>query len=372
MSKWTKPCRSFFCPPKILYQFGFASGIQTRSQARGGVLRDVTNNANVAASGPLKPGFLSNRNGNNIQKSIGVKTFKKALPTDYTTATRGKSLRRPREGDDVTGRPSKLFKTGTKVERRIVDNKAARLEEIERKKNEILPVDKKLGDKNDLYPAEYTRDIYRMLQKTALKYPIDSEYMTCKQDEISAQMRAILIDWLVDLHRSFDMSAEALHLSVNLLDRYLSKAWVKRSELQLAGSAALLIACKYEDIYPPELSELEGMTAHTYTCQQIIDFEIRMLTVLDFHITVPTGLLYIDRFLTLFEVKPNTDAWRVAHYLMELGLSSYALIRHSPAKQAAAVLFIILRSNDLAPKLVDKNTWMTFLRDNLPSQLKIA
>lgn len=44
------------------------------------------------------------------------------------------------------------------------------------------------------------------------------------------------------------MSAEALHLSVNLLDRYLSKAWVKRSELQLAGAAALLIACKYMNL----------------------------------------------------------------------------------------------------------------------------
>ena len=210
-----------------------SSGIHTRSQAarNAQILRDVTNKSNVTSRGPIKPGVLSNRNVNSLgqkslgQKSFGAKSFgqktlepkplvpkmmgvtrlKKAQPQEnlYTTATRVRpSLRRPRDGDDVSGRPSKLFKSDAKdkllagLERK---RNSARMSIVQERKtkDEILPIDKKLGEQNDLYPAEYTKDIFRLLQKTVSKYPIDSEYMTRKQDEISAQMRAILIDWLL-------------------------------------------------------------------------------------------------------------------------------------------------------------------------------
>lgn len=36
-------------------------------------------------------------------------------------------------------------------------------------------------------------------------------------------MRAILIDWLVDVHLKFKLVPETLFLTVNLIDRYLEK-----------------------------------------------------------------------------------------------------------------------------------------------------
>lgn len=56
-------------------------------------------------------------------------------------------------------------------------------------------------------------------------------------------MRAVLVDWLVEVVQEYRLRSETLHLAVNYLDRFLSStAYVKRSKLQLIGIAALLIA----------------------------------------------------------------------------------------------------------------------------------
>lgn len=44
-------------------------------------------------------------------------------------------------------------------------------------------------------------------------------------------MRAILVDWLIDVHIKFKLLPETLHLAINLIDRYLEKVNVNRSKL---------------------------------------------------------------------------------------------------------------------------------------------
>jgi len=39
-------------------------------------------------------------------------------------------------------------------------------------------------------------------------------------------MRAILIDWLVEVHLKFKLVPETLYLTVNLIDRYLERVEV--------------------------------------------------------------------------------------------------------------------------------------------------
>lgn len=44
-------------------------------------------------------------------------------------------------------------------------------------------------------------------------------------------MRAILVDWLVDVHAKFKLLAETLYITVNLIDRYLERNKVLRKYL---------------------------------------------------------------------------------------------------------------------------------------------
>ncbi len=55
------------------------------------------------------------------------------------------------------------------------------------------------------------------------------------------------------MHQRFKLIQETFYLTINILDRYLCLQPVTRSRLQLVGIASMLIASKYEEIFPPEV-----------------------------------------------------------------------------------------------------------------------
>ncbi len=68
-------------------------------------------------------------------------------------------------------------------------------------------------------------------------------------------MRAVLVDWLVEVQENFELNHETLYLAVKLIDRYLMKKVVSRDVLQLLGATSLFIACKY-DVSRPYMKSL--------------------------------------------------------------------------------------------------------------------
>lgn len=67
-----------------------------------------------------------------------------------------------------------------------------------------------------------------------------------RQPDITASMRTILVDWLIEVQENFELFHETLYLSVRLADLYLSQREVKREYLQLVGATAMLVAAKFE------------------------------------------------------------------------------------------------------------------------------
>jgi len=52
-----------------------------------------------------------------------------------------------------------------------------------------------------------------------------------RQEDINEKMRAILIDWIIEVHLKFKLLPETLFLTVNLIDRYLERMQVHRRNL---------------------------------------------------------------------------------------------------------------------------------------------
>lgn len=117
------------------------------------------------------------------------------------------------------------------------------------------------------------------------------------QPELNEKMRAILIDWLVDVHQKFELSPEAFYLTINIIDRFLSVKTVPRRELQLVGISATLIASKYEEIWPPEVNDLVCISDRAYTHEQVLIMEKTILAKLEWTLTVPTHYVFLARFI---------------------------------------------------------------------------
>lgn len=117
------------------------------------------------------------------------------------------------------------------------------------------------------------------------------------QPEINERMRAILIDWLIEVHNKFELMPETLYLTVNIVDRYLATKTVTRKELQLVGISAMLMASKYEEIWAPEVNDFVCISDRAYTHQQVLVMEKKILGQLEWNLTVPTPYVFLVRFI---------------------------------------------------------------------------
>ena len=86
------------------------------------------------------------------------------------------------------------------------------------------------------------------------------------------------------MHYNLKVLPETLFLTVNLMDRYLAKVDLRQENLQLLTVAAMLIATKYEEIYPPLLKDLVHITENSCSAVDILDMEKDILMKLDFDI----------------------------------------------------------------------------------------
>jgi len=188
---------------------------------------------------------------------------------------------------------------------------------------------------------EYLPDIYRVLQQEEEFHTPSASYME-KQANVNAKMRAILVDWLVAVQQKYKLKADTLFLAVNLLDRFLEKRNVARRHLQLVGVTALLVAAKFEEMYPPQINDFVYVTDKAYSKQDIIQMEVSMLTSLGFQICRPSPTHFLERFAS---VNGCTEAHRdLAQYLLELTLVEYKMLKYRASHLAAAA---VLLSNKL-------------------------
>ena len=161
------------------------------------------------------------------------------------------------------------------------------------------------------------------------------------QTDINEKMRAILVDWLIEVHLKFKLLPETLFLTVNLIDRFLEVEVVMRQRLQLVGVTAMLIASKYEEIYAPEVRDFVYITDKAYTKEEVLEMEYFMLTKLDFNCTTPSAYRFLQRYAKV--VSADEVVFHLAQYLIELPLMEYKMLRYSPSMMASAALYVALR-----------------------------
>ncbi|KAI3351077.1 hypothetical protein L3Q82_005642 [Scortum barcoo] len=196
----------------------------------------------------------------------------------------------------------------------------------------VVEGEEKQVDVNEV--PEYAAEIHTYLREMEVKTRPKAGYMK-KQPDITNSMRAILVDWLVEVGEEYKLQNETLYLAVNYIDRFLSSMSVLRGKLQLVGTAAMLLASKFEEIYPPEVAEFVYITDDTYTKKQVLRMEHLVLKVLSFDLAAPT----INQFLTHYFLHQsvNKQVESLAMYLGELSLvDSDPCLKYLPSQTAAA------------------------------------
>jgi hypothetical protein len=208
-------------------------------------------------------------------------------------------------------------------------------------------IDKRDSDDPFLVTA-YVQDMYKYYREQEHRAVV-GPYMR-HQQAMNATMRAVLVDWLCEVHHKLKFTPETLYLTVNIFDRYLTKkANLLRRELQLIGTTALLIASKYEEIRPANIDDLVDACAGTYPFSEIVETEETILKTLNYQISIPTINNFLGRYLNAAHA--NLELCYLSSYIAEGSLHSYGMMKkYKPSLLAAAAVLI-------GRKAIGRNVW---------------
>ncbi|KAK9501562.1 hypothetical protein O3M35_012265 [Rhynocoris fuscipes] len=197
---------------------------------------------------------------------------------------------------------------------------------------------------------EYAENIYNYLRELELKYRIKKWPFNSNVNE---QMRATLIDWLVEIHLEYDLLQETLHLAVSLVDRYLQIANdVTVKNLQLVGVCCMAIATKYEEVQPLAVSDFLYLCNNTYKKYEFLKMERTILNNIDFQIARPLTIYFLRRYSLASRADRKQHV--CAKYLLDLALLDASLCHVRPSLLAACAFFI---STCLLKDKFDANYW---------------
>lgn len=194
-------------------------------------------------------------------------------------------------------------------------------------------------DKSRTQLAEPFQDnILNYLKSKQSQHIITEKFME-RQKEISDKMRAMLVDWLVDVNIKFKLSPEVLYSTVNTIDRYLAAKHVAKCELQLLGVAALMIQGKYEEIRPPKLKDYMAVCDNYYSKEDIVKMEASILSVLHFSLTQPSTYYFLQLVHQKLHFEPKPFVF--VRYILETVLLEASSVRFTNLGLVAGAVFLV-------------------------------
>lgn len=190
--------------------------------------------------------------------------------------------------------------------------------------------------------ADYTADIMQYFLFLEDKFKASAGYMNYQKD-ITYTMRAVLVDWLVEVADEYSLNLQTLYTTIGYIDRFLSEVSVQRAKLQLVGVTCMLLAAKFEEVTPPTVANFSLITDSTYSPEQILRMEHLVLKVLKFDLGSATMLSFLNPLLRTCQA--NDKVRCLAYYLGELTLmDGETYLKFKPSITAISILSLALHS----------------------------
>ncbi|KAI1376531.1 cyclin-like protein [Hypoxylon crocopeplum] len=195
--------------------------------------------------------------------------------------------------------------------------------------------------------AEYTDEIFQYMKEMEMSLLPDPHYMNGQAD-VKWSMRAVLLDWVIQVHTRFSLLPETLFLAVNFVDRFLSVKIVSIGKLQLVGATALLLAAKYEEINCPSVKEMVYMVDGCYSTAEVLKAERFMLSMLGFSLGFPGPMSFLRRISKADDYDHHTRS--VAKYFLEVTIMDERFVGTPPSYLAAG-------AHCLARLMLNRGDW---------------
>lgn len=187
--------------------------------------------------------------------------------------------------------------------------------------------------------ALYAPFIFRYYKERELLFMVPM-YMDT-QTTLTTNMRAILVDWLVEVQENFELNHETLYLAVKLVDTYLSIRQVPKENLQLVGAVSLFVSCKFDERCPPLIEDFLYICDDAYRRTEFLEMERTLLKTIGFDIGMPLSYRFLRRYAKC--ARASMETLTMARYILEMSLMEYEFIKYRESKMASACLLLAMK-----------------------------
>ncbi len=192
------------------------------------------------------------------------------------------------------------------------------------------------------FQDDYFDEIYSnlLLDEKNGNIKIKSSYMN-NQNEINDQMRAILVDWLIEVHYRFRFKRKTLFQTIYIIDLYLSYNIIYKKDLQLLGVVSLLISAKENEVVYPTIEDFISITDNAYNKSELLYMEIHVLQSLNFDILFPTPDEFYNILSKIFNF--NKLQHHFGEYFLDSALIDYNMLKYKYSTISIACIYIVMK-----------------------------
>uniref|UniRef100_A0AAG5DM75 Cyclin N-terminal domain-containing protein n=1 Tax=Anopheles atroparvus TaxID=41427 RepID=A0AAG5DM75_ANOAO len=195
------------------------------------------------------------------------------------------------------------------------------------------------------------RVIQNLIRLERLTMP-PCNYFAGVQQDIKPNMRKIVTTWMLEVCDEQKCEEQTFPLAVNFFDRFLCALPIDRYHLQLLGCCTLLLASKIRQCQPLTVDVLSAYTDHAVSPDQIRNWELLLISKLEWNINAVTAYDYVDHILE--RAKWGSDDARLrehAHTLIHVCNTETIFMQVEPSLLAVSCIASATRGLNVSTKL---------------------
>ena len=164
--------------------------------------------------------------------------------------------------------------------------------------------------------------------------------------QINEKHRAVVIEWLSYIVHYFSQSNETLFMSINIMDRYISKKKISLNIYQLVAISSYLIASKYEDTFIPSIDDLIYISKNIYNHNDITTMEKDILNILNFDIFSVSSYQFFSSLYLMSNIN-NKILFCLGHLILEICLLNIEIMSCEQSLLAIGSFLIAKKSLEI-------------------------
>merc|ERR1719410_1007438 len=191
------------------------------------------------------------------------------------------------------------------------------------------------------------RVLLNLIKNESRYLPRYQNYFKTVQVEVKPHMRKIVSDWMLEVCQELCCPPEVFCLAMNLMDRFLAKTRIEKSQLQLLGAVCPFLSSKFKEAAPIPSEKLVMYTDFSVSLESIREWELFVLYKLKWDLSASTGLDYLDHILPKLELEASVDTRQVRRHtetVIALSATHYLFSYVRPSVIAASAIAVTYRS----------------------------